>query len=235
MARYHTKELLYNEIHKYKAGLGLEHFEYGFNMVNLCISNGIKLEKLHFKTKALRGLASIGDNPKDDIILLNTDRDYREQNLDCGHEYVHLCIHRNIGQRIFNCIDAVYAKQDTFIEWQANEGAAEMLVPYSALLPYTKTFYNQLDSAAKIIKFKENAALAFNVTVKVIEYRLESLKYEIHQYINGIPIIDIKILSLAQQDSLNIRIKSLNDLQKELFENDMKKVRNSYFINFSCI
>jgi Zn-dependent peptidase ImmA (M78 family) len=222
MAKYFTKGRLYDEVHKYKAGLGLGVTDYGFNMVDVCINDGIMLKKLAFQTKALRGMAAIGSVPGEDVILLNQDRSDAEQNLDCGHEFVHLCIHRDIDKKIFNCIDSVYAKQDVFLEWQANEGAAEIIIPYQALLPLIKADYDAFRDATDIMSFKDHLSSKFNVTFKVIEYRIESLKYEIDQYINGTSLSDIKILSNAQQQKQKIYSKSLNDLEAELYLEQLK-------------
>lgn len=79
----YTKERLYNEIHTYKHGLGLSTDEICFNMLECCTNDGIKVEKLPFKTRALRGMAAVGSTPEEDIILLNRDRSVLEQNFDC--------------------------------------------------------------------------------------------------------------------------------------------------------
>lgn len=224
MTKYYTKKRLYNEIHDYKGGLGLNVTDIGFDMIELCINDGVLLQKIPFKTKALRGMASIGDTPEKDVILLNEGRNKREQNFDCGHEYVHLCIHRDLNQKTFNCIDAVYTCQNIFIEWQANEGAAEMIVPMEVLLPFIRNNYSGSGYYADIIALKEQAASIFNVTDKVIACRLESLKYEIQQYLNDVPLKDVEILSLSQQKNKKINIKSLNDIENESF--------NTYFENW---
>lgn len=232
MSKYFTKDQLYFEIHQYKNGLGLDYNDYGFDMLQLCKKDGIKLAQLPFKTKHLRGMASIGAIPSDDVILLNNERNDREQNFDCGHEYVHLCIHRNLEQKTFNCL---YAKQDTYIEWQANEGAAEMLIPFEVLLPLIKNGHFNINDHTGIKSLKEYAATMFNVTKKVIEYRLESLKYEIYQYLNGIPLSKISKLSLFQQKKLNINIQSLNDIESVLLKRDIYSSSESKFINYNAL
>lgn len=232
MVRYLTKRQLYSQIHQYKQGLGLDHNDYRFNMLHICKQKGILLEQIPFSTKHLRGMAAIGSVPGEDVILLNSNRSNTEQNFDCGHEYVHLCLHRRLEKRVFNCLDAVCVKQDEYIEWQANEGAAEMLVPYRVLLPLIKTGPFDINDPNGITQLKNYAAEMFNVTRKVIEYRLESLKFEIHQHINGIPLNDVKMLSLSQQKKKKINIKSLNDTEKELRERRMYPLSETKFINF---
>ena len=64
------------------------------------------------------------------------------------------------------------------------------------------------------------------MTETVIKYRFESLKYEINQYLNGTPLNEIEILSLNKQRVKGINIKSLNDIEDDLFwkESPLKKI-----------
>lgn len=235
MTKYLNKRQLYSLIHKHKQQLGLNCNDYGFNMIQLCRQKGILLEQLPFKTKYLRGIASIGNEIEKDVILLNSNRVFIEQNFDCSHEFVHLCIHRNLDKKIFNCMDAVYVKQDKYIEWQANEGAAELLVPYEELLPLIKNGPFNLNNPYEIKNLKNFVANIFNVTIKVIEFRLESLKYEIHQYLNDTPLNKIRILSQSQQIRLNIKVKSLNDIEREARDRIYYPIPETKFINFGNI
>lgn len=50
-----------------------------------------------------------------------------------------------------------------------------------------------------------------------MENRIENLKYETFQYLNGTPLSDIEILSNSQQRKRNITVKSLNDIENDLF------------------
>lgn len=235
MGQYFTKKQLYSVVHSYKRGLGLFSDDYGFNMIDLCQHDGVLLAQIPFKTKHLRGMAAIGDTKDKDVILLNSNRTLAEQNFDCSHEYIHLCIHRRLNKKVFNCLDAIYVKQDEYIEWQANEGAAELLIPYMAFLPMIKSIIYDYQNPYLIQNFKKQAAATFNVTTRVIEYRLESLKYEIHQYLNGIPIDKIKMLSLSQQKRKRINIKSLNEIEKELLTQKYNELSGSNFINFGSL
>lgn len=118
------KELLYKKILRMKCFLVFAPCQYGINIVRRW-DYGIKLERIPFKTRGLRGMSYPGARPQPDIILLNSKRSEIEQNFDCGHEMVHLAIHRNLNKKVFNCFDRSTApNQDPFLEWQANEGAA---------------------------------------------------------------------------------------------------------------
>lgn len=211
-----SKEKLYNEIHNLKKSMGFDPCDYNIDLVSYC-KNKIHIEELEFTTKKLRGMAIIGDDKNKDIILLNKNRTKSEQCFDFGHEFVHLVYHRGIKQKTFNCLDDPTIKQDSYLEWQANEGAAEFSVPYRTLLPKIKDVYDKLDSWASIQFFKSELAQTYNVSLGVIHYRLESLKYEINQYINGISINDIQILSHTQQTKKRISISSINDKEIQLY------------------
>ena len=92
----------------------------------------IDLEYHRFKTPGLCDIAMVDESV--DTIVLNTNQSGLEQNFDCAHELVRLFKHRNI-QTYFKCFTKVKPRQNTFIEWQANEGAAQFLVPYQDFIP----------------------------------------------------------------------------------------------------
>jgi len=232
---FYTKEGLYSAIHEYKGQLGYDTSDCGIDMIKCCEKIGITIEKVPFKTKGLRGMAVIGDTKEEDIILLNSNRNRIEQNFDCGHEVVHLGLHRDTGLRTFNCIDKIYAKQDEYVEWQANEGAAELFVPYTALLPLIKFKFHTFTSSAAIRQFKTEMSQLFSVSPKVIEFRFESLKYEIHQFLNGVSIENLEILSISQQQRANINVKSLKDMEYDFIAKESKVREKHSFINFDAV
>ena len=57
-------------------------------------------------------------------------------------------------------------------------------------------------------------------------YRLENLKYEIFQFLNGTPLDSIEVLSSRKQRDRKIKIKSLNDLAEENDSSDFVKLFN---------
>lgn len=151
----------------------------------------IDVEYIRFKTPGLCGVAMVGS--KIDTIILNENRGICERNFDCAHELLHLYLHRNI-QDHFNCFTSARQKQNTFIEWQANEGAAQFLVPYQDFIPR----YNQ--EYEKVLSYCVNDILAdhYNVTPQVIIHRVSNLKQEFRQYENGVPIERINLVSNRQ-------------------------------------
>ena len=104
-----------------------------FDIIQLTSSSErISVEYHAFKTLGLCGVAMVGE--KKDSILLNSKRSTIEQNFDCGHELMHLYLHRHCADS-FNCFMHSKPQQNTFLEWQANEGSAQLLVPYQDFIP----------------------------------------------------------------------------------------------------
>lgn len=88
------------------------------------------------------------------------------------------------------------------------------------LLPKIKESLPHLSTWSDFHRFKFELARQFNVTDAVITYRLESLKYEIGQYLNGVPVHRIEILSRSQQRARGIDVKSYNDVENALWQDE---------------
>ena len=129
------------------------------------------------------------------------------------HELMHIAIQNNSGVQAFKCYDKVKPTQDFYTEWQANEGAAEFLVPYKLLLPLIKENYNKLQEDFGTYYFCENCSLLFGVSRVVMQNRLNALSYETEQYLNGTSLDSIRILSNSQQKREGINTLSLNQLE----------------------
>ena len=234
MALHYTKSELYNKVHQYKDYLGFNTDEFGLDLVPYCKEFGFLIGAASFNTKGLRGMATVSTDGYSDAIVLNSNRGYLEQNFDCGHEMIHLGIHRDLKQKYFRCMDKFYSNRDGYVEWQANEGAAELLIPYEVFISLIGTY--DFKSYRDIRLFKEYACSLFNVSNMVIEYRLEGLKYEIHQYLNGTPMKDIQILSISRQQEKKINVKSINALEYDFYIKETDSWNSSsHFINFESL
>ena len=138
-----------------------------------------------------------------DTIVLNEKRSPEEQNFDYAHELMHLAHHRNLSSR-FNCFSEVQLQQNSYIQWQANEGATQLLVPYQDFIP---RFLRDYDSQ-KIFEFFDiigTLAFHYGVTPQVILNRIECLSYEMDQYLQGVDLCSLKFLSKNQRTKLGIR------------------------------
>ena len=145
--------------------------------------------------------------------MLNARHSVEELNFDCGHELIHLTKHRGLGLSSFHCFDTLKPKQDPFIEWEANEGAAELTVPYRSFLPLLSDAYPQLRTWQDMDFLRYRLARRYQVTETVIAYRMESLKYEFFQYLSGTPLEDLHFLSRRELSKQGVSILSLNELE----------------------
>lgn len=215
MSLYYTKHTLYREIEKLRAYLGLQYCSYPINSVDICQrTNQIAVECLNFKTQGLQGMLYLAQSPDEkDVIILNQNQSNPERNFYCMHELIHSALHRNENLKSFNCFDIIRDKQDRFLEWHANEGAAEFLVPYYDFIPsFCREFDYQIQHPHDCCFIRYNLAEKYGVTVRVIENRLETLRYEIDQFRAGIPINQLRILSKNKQEYENISSTNYNVL-----------------------
>lgn len=217
----HTKRDLYDQVQFIRDTLRLSDSAYPLDMIafiNTSISN-LSVGLASFHTKGFQGMLKITPEiGKNSVILLNDCRTRREQNFDCAHEFMHYCLHGSDKTQTFRCFDNTVPTQYAYREWQANEGAAELLVPFSQFAPCIKAHHRDFYTLEGLIAFREWMAGKFGVTPIVIRTRLDSMRYEIFQYLSGTPLSEIELLSGAQQKARKISVGSLNDAEDESFE-----------------
>ena len=214
-----NKQELYLKIDRLRNSLLYLGLKPPFNIFEICSKiKNVDVETCNFSTKGFMGMAVLAKYPGDlNCILINSNLSYVEQNFHGIHEFIHIYTSpRNSGQT-FKCYDSVRPHQNAYIEWVANEGAAELLVPYKTLLPMIKENYESMTEGFGTYRFCEKNASMFSVTPVVLQNRICSLKYEIQQYINGTNIDKIKIMSKNLQSIMGIKVKSLVDLENERF------------------
>ena len=204
---YCSKKDLYSYINQLKTIMKIDSDVIGFDFFDMCKRvRGLKIELVDFTDKSLRGLSL----PSDRIILLNSSRTNIERNFDCAHEFIHVVKHKDEGYQTFNCFDKLHPRQNPFLEWQANEGAAEFLVPYKVFIPLFCNLVSNCHSRSDYLELKDYLAYHFYVPYSVITLRIENLKYEIRQYELGRSIDSLEILSITKQEQKGIHIASYN-------------------------
>lgn len=204
---YCTKEDLYRYVNDLKKCMNIDSMKIGIDIYWACQRiNGIKMEVVDFSDRSLRGMAV----PKDNIILLNSSRNEIERNFDCAHEFIHVVRHKHEDTQTFSCLDKLCPRQNPFLEWQANEGAAEILVPYKVFIPIFCEYHPRCENEYEYYYLLDYLAHLFNVPLRVIELRIENLKYEIYQYEKGCDIDSIQVLSNKKQEQKGIHIVSYN-------------------------
>lgn len=190
------KAKLYEHVDFYRDLFGIS-FNQPIKLVDvLACDSQFDIEYCAFTTPGLCGVAMVGE--KTDTTILNSKRTPEEQNFDCGHELIHLTKHRKL-QDSFNCFTKVKPQQNTFHEWQANEGSAQFLVPYQDFIP---RFTNLLKTNAIGIQYI--LAAHYHVTTQVINIRMDSLAYEIDQYREGARLDCLELLSRRQRKQRGI-------------------------------
>jgi Predicted Zn peptidase len=149
--------------------------------------------------------------------MLNSKRNRREQNFYCAHELAHYLLHNSGEAGSFQCFDKIRRQQDNFIEWQANEWAAELLLPYKFFIPELCSTLRWPDDMERLPDIRRNIAMVFGVSERVVYHRIESLKYEIRQYQIGVKLSQIEVRSANEQLRRGIHVKSLNEPPKPLW------------------
>ena len=204
-----TKEELYGIVEGIRRKNNIDFSDLDRDFRDICSDfKGYEVAYHKFPNKYIRGLSVVDEK----IILLNPLRSEIEQNFDCAHELFHTVLHRNSGHKTFTCHDYAHPNQDKYLEWQANEAGAEILIPYKKFIPdFTaaiKNCSNSDDYKNLIIYF----AGKYRVTQTVVKNRIDALKYEIYQHeIDDVPINELVILSDTRQRENNIFIPSYHD------------------------
>jgi Zn-dependent peptidase ImmA (M78 family) len=123
-----------------------------------------------------------------------------EQNFDCAHELIHFLFpHPPIP---YFCEEGSTKKKE-YYEWEANEGAAELLIPHSDFIPNVCAAYTGYDSDLNYLAYFSEK---YMVTENVIRLRIKNLSYEIDQYLSGVPVDSLKILSKQSQTRKGLNV-----------------------------
>ena len=172
-------------------------------------------------------MVEIAQSSDDDhVILINSNMSFESQNFHGFHELVHIPTVDTQGM-VLKCFEKILPTQDPYIEWLANEGAAEFLVPYQILLPLIRNEVKDMMQGIGTYEFCLRHSADFLVTPIVIEHRIDSLRYEIYQYLKGIPLDEIELLSKTQQEKLGIKVKSLVEIENERLTDMLESVNIS--------
>lgn len=227
--KFTNKNTLYELIGHIKENRYNNSCRYGLYLPDYWRKQNVAVEEVPFSTPGLRGIAIPADfySNDRDIIMLSNSRSRFEKNFDCAHESIHITFHWKIHHKPFSCYDKIMANQDPFLEWQANEGAAEYLVPNMVFIPKVAERWDDLihclPSDMDLLFYNEMCNL-FLVPQTVIKIRLVSLKYEIFQYISGVPLEKLQYLSNNDLTKKDINIDSIIDIQESNYMKYLTRV-----------
>lgn len=204
--------------------------KYPFDIFDICQKfENLKIGACPFKTVGLRGMAILADKTSPiNCILVNSNLSSEEQNFHGAHELIHIFTSDPNSGQTFKCYDKVQPFQNSYIEWIANEGAAELILSYKELLPFIKDNLPSFNSdTLPIFGIVEKISQNYNVSQTVVQNRLGNLKYEIYQYLNGTDIENIEILSNRQQQNLGIYVDSLADIEAKRIVDCLKNHKSA--------
>lgn len=205
--RFWSKDSLYKHVDQLRSQLAcyLNANTFPINSVELAVRAipDLLIKQPPFPSNKICGILYKGH--KKSSIALNPNRSEKMQNFDCMHELIHYFFH-DIPDGCCICGDesGLSIDQDSYIEWQANEGAAQFLVPYQDFIPRVigALTFSTASAPQYLIWRLSNF---YRVTPRVIEIRLDTLSHELDQYRQGTPLGQIHVLSKTQQKALNIK------------------------------
>ncbi len=160
----------------------------GLRFEAFCIARslpGVKVRETRFSTPAFRGILVTAPDKSKAIIVLNSLRSEEEQMFDLTHELVHFELHPPT-------MDS--QKYSQFYEWQANEGAAELLMPRATVLEDMYLCRGAIGDPQNQRGYISARADHFGVTQALFKRRLFALRYDIEQALGGVPPEEIPIL-----------------------------------------
>lgn len=169
----------------------------GLRFEAFCIARslpGVKVRETRFSTPAFRGILVTAPDKSKAIIVLNSLRSEEEQTFDLTHELVHFELHPPT-------MDS--QKYSQFYEWQANEGAAELLMPRATVLEDMYVCRKEIRDPKNQRGYISARADHFGVTQALFERRLFVLRYDIRQALSGIPPEEIPILPQSWYSKIN--------------------------------
>lgn len=209
---YLTKAQLYEKVEQCRNRL-LNCGVSVINISNICAAfDDIEVESAPFTTPGLRGMVSLAteDEPVH-CIVINSLLPEEEQRFHSIHEFMHIVLHNQLKGRSYSCFDQIRPNQDRIIEWQANEGSAELLIPYCDFIPRFSTLFSDYQMKPDVweilyggLSVTDVLAQHYMVSVPVIRNRISTLAYEIDQYRCGIPLSELCIISHNKQNQCGI-------------------------------
>lgn len=217
-----NKAQLYNRVEQIRNYLHISAANYPLNIFLICQGlDNVKIEKIPFKTRGLRGMVHIAkDSSENHIILLNENKSDIENNYHGTHEFMHIFTADKNSGRIIRCYEYMHPEQNVYVEWLANEGAAEFLVPYTSFIPYFSDTYDFYMNHAEMwsvlyghCNIYQLLGRAYNVSEIVIRNRIDNLSYEIFQYRNGGNLDNICFMSKTQLQRFETEIEVPNYIE----------------------
>lgn len=158
-------------------------------------------------------------------IVLDPRLSGEQQRVTLTHELVHLELHYGEQGTAFSDHDGM--------EYQADEGAAELLMPYHDLLPRAASFRRRYRQDP--VKITGLLAAHYRVDLDTMQRRLDSLDYELMLFLHGTPISEIVPISELEKRRKGIpagqfrKTPSLTRRAPDIFPDESNEVTHDPF------
>ena len=186
----YDKRALYTRLEEKRKESGI-FYDFPLDIKSLVKRENIELSFTSFESDSIGAMLY-----KDSFsaILVNSNKSPLDQRFDLAHELIHFWFHPSQTSFSFQKPHL----RDKEKEWQANEGAAELLLPYKDFIPrFVKTAKYVEENYEPLEEVYNELARFYKVMPIVVDYRIRNLESEILQYINGTPIERIVLNHLS--------------------------------------
>ena len=161
-------------------------FEFPIDVRELIRREDIEVQYCHFESDAIGAVLVKGEQKSG--ILVNSNKPAAEQRFDLAHELIHFWFHPTRTSFSFQNPQS----RDRDKEWQANEGAAQLLLPYTDFIPrFIQTARYVEENHEPPEEIYSSLAKFYQVLPVVVDYRARNLESEILQYLSGVPIENV--------------------------------------------
>lgn len=176
-------------------------------------SDSLYFEVYHYNSRLIGGVLAkkMGGTS---YMRINGRRCAEQQRFDCAHELIHFHFHPD--DMTFTCYDLASGLvfQDKYMEWEANEGAAELLMPYRLFVPIVGDLYTAVAHGEGVLLASHGSIISylmqlFGVSAQMVRMRMDGLAYEIYQYVKGVSVDDLRVLSRREQRKAGLNAPSV--------------------------
>lgn len=194
-----TKAVLYARIDSMRKKYGIKG---SFDPWEFAKNHGYEIRFHSFDDNNVKGFLVRVPGAARQGIILDKNLTREEQRCILAHELVHSELHG-----AFSRLYEVDKDSSSYTEYQADEGAAELLIPYREFIPEVCRMRKMLNARPALITGQ--LAKKYGVDSEYIRRRIKSLEYETGQYIKGVPIDKIELRSRYELEKNNVLSEKL--------------------------
>jgi hypothetical protein len=166
--KFIEREELYYLIDEKLKSLGINNYDYPLDSMKIAsiYKDTLTVDIIEFPSKRLGGLLYKDPEGFQSFIALNSNKSIKARNFDCMHELIHYWFHPP-GHKL--CYNKDFIVQNKGIEWHANEGAAQVLMPEKLFKERYQQFQGNISRLSN----------CFNVSEQSIKFRIKNLNVKL--------------------------------------------------------